>query len=114
DDLLTAVFPVQTACFEHRPENVEIPDHPLVRQTVYDCLHEAMDLVGWLALLREIEAGRVKLLARETREASPFSHQLINANAYAFLDDAPLEERRARAVAARRPSSVLRSAASGG
>jgi ATP-dependent Lhr-like helicase len=102
DDLLTAVFPLQTACFEHRPENLDPPNHPLIRQTVHDCLHEAMDLSGWLQLLAEIEVGSVQLIARETREPSPFSHQLLNANPYAFLDDAPLEERRARAVAARR------------
>ncbi|MGE3639646.1 MAG: DEAD/DEAH box helicase, partial [Pirellulales bacterium] len=102
DDLLTAVFPQQTACFEHRPENLEPPDHPLIRQTVHDCLHEAMDFDGWLELLGDIEAGNVELVARETREPSPFSHQLLNANPYAFLDDAPLEERRARAVSARR------------
>ncbi len=102
DDLLTAVFPMQTACFEHRTGDLEVPDHPIVRQTVHDCLHEAMDLPGWLSVLREIEAGRIELIGRDTREASPFSHQLLNANPYAFLDDAPLEERRTRAVAARR------------
>ncbi|HVT28169.1 MAG TPA: hypothetical protein VHE81_09145, partial [Lacipirellulaceae bacterium] len=68
----------------------------------HDCLHEAMDFNGWLAILRHIEAGEIALVARDTREPSPFSHQLINANVYAFLDDAPLEERRARAVAVRR------------
>ena len=102
DDLLTAVFPMQTACFEHRPPDLELPDHPLVNQTVHDCLTEAMDVERWVELLREIEAGRVELLARDTREPSPFSHQILNANPYAFLDDAPLEERRARAVALRR------------
>ncbi len=105
DDLLTAVFPLQTACFEHRPPEVPVPDHPLVAQTVHDCLTEAMDVVRWEALLREIEAGRVKLSARDTREPSPFSHSILNAQPYAFLDDAPLEERRARAVAARRTYS---------
>jgi ATP-dependent Lhr-like helicase len=102
DDLLTAVFPMQTACFEHRTGDLEPPDHPLVNQTVHDCLHEAMDLDGWKSVLDEIEAGRIQLIPRDTREPSPFSHQLLNANPYAFLDDAPLEERRARAVAARR------------
>ena len=102
DDLLTAVFPMQTACFEHRTGDLEPPDHPLVQQTVHDCLHEAMDLDGWLSCCDEIEAGQIQLVARDTREPSPFSHQLLNANPYAFLDDAPLEERRARAVAARR------------
>jgi ATP-dependent helicase Lhr and Lhr-like helicase len=106
DDLLTAVFPMQTACFEHRTGDLEPPDHPLVNQTVHDCLHEAMDLDGWRATLDDIEAGRIQLIARDTREPSPFSHQLLNANPYAFLDDAPLEERRARAVAARRTIRV--------
>ncbi|HEY4233025.1 MAG TPA: DEAD/DEAH box helicase, partial [Lacipirellulaceae bacterium] len=102
DDLLTAVFPLATACFEHRTGDLELPDHPLIRQTAYDCLHEAMDVTGWLDVLADIEAGRIKLIARDTREPSPFSVQLVNANVYAFLDDAPLEERRARAVSSRR------------
>src|SRR3954469_10941264 len=102
DDLLTAVFPTQTACFEHRTGDLEPPDHPLVRQSIHDCLHEAMDFPGWLDVLHDIEAGRIELVARDTREPSPFSHQLVNANVYSFLDDAPLEERRARAVSVRR------------
>ncbi|HWB14229.1 MAG TPA: DEAD/DEAH box helicase [Pirellulales bacterium] len=102
DDLLTAVFPAQTACQENVTGDIEVPDHPLVNQTVYDCLNEAMDFGGWLDLLGEIEAGRVELVAKDTCEPSPFSHEILNANPYAFLDDAPLEERRARAVATRR------------
>ena len=102
DDLLTAVFPMATACFEHRTGDLELPDHPLIRQTAHDCLHEAMDVTGWLTVLTDIEAGRIELVARDTREPSPFSVQLVNANVYAFLDDAPLEERRARAVSSRR------------
>jgi ATP-dependent helicase Lhr and Lhr-like helicase len=102
DDLLTAVFPAQTACQENVTGDIEVPDHPLVNQTVYDCLHEAMDFDGWLDLLGEIEAGRTQLVAKDTYEPSPFSHEILNANPYAFLDDAPLEERRARAVATRR------------
>jgi ATP-dependent Lhr-like helicase len=102
DDLLTAVFPLQTQCFEHRTGDLVPPDHPMVRQSIHDCLHEVMDFPGWMEVLRDIEAGRIELVARDTREPSPFSHQLVNANVYAFLDDAPLEERRARAVAVRR------------
>jgi ATP-dependent Lhr-like helicase len=102
DDLMSAVFPLQTACFEHRPPDVPIPDHPLIHQTVYDCLHEAMDVDAWLEILREIEAGRIRLIAKDTREPSPFSHGILNANPYSFLDDAPAEERRARAVSVRR------------
>lgn len=106
DDLLAAVFPAQTACLENVVGDIPIPDHPLVAQTVFDCLHEAMDFDRWLALLGDIESGRVELIARDTREPSPFSYELLNANPYAFLDDAPLEERRARAVATRRSLSV--------
>ncbi len=106
DDLLSAVFPMQTACFEHRPPDVPIPDHPLVHQTVFDCLHEAMDVDSWKKILEAIEAGAIKLVAKDTREPSPFSHSILNANPYSFLDDAPLEERRARAVTVRRTLSI--------
>jgi ATP-dependent Lhr-like helicase len=102
DDLLTSVFPAQTACFENRPPDLPVPDHPLVRQTLVDCLTEAVDLPGWLQVLEDLRAGRAHITAMQTREPSPFSHRLLNANPYAFLDDAPLEERRARAVATRR------------
>ena len=102
DDLLTAVFPAQTACQENVTGDIEVPDHPLVQQTVYDCLHEAMDFDGWLELLGDLESGTIELIAKDTYEPSPFSHEILNANPYAFLDDAPLEERRARAVATRR------------
>ena len=105
DDILTAVFPQQTACFEHRPPDLEPPDHPLIHQTLHDCLTEAMDVERWVELLRDIEAGKVELVAKDTREPSPFSHEILNANPYAFLDDAPLEERRARAVTLRRTLS---------
>ncbi|MEX2559884.1 MAG: DEAD/DEAH box helicase, partial [Pirellulales bacterium] len=106
DDLLTQVFPAQTACLENVVGDIEVPDHPLVNQTVHDCLTEAMDVDRWLALIDAIEARSVELVAKDTREPSPFSHQILNANPYAFLDDAPLEERRARAVATRRTLSV--------
>ncbi len=102
EDFLTAVFPLQTACFEHRPPDMEIPDHPLVRQSVYDCLHEAMDLKRWLGVLKQIQDGDVVLHSRDTREPSPFAHELLNARPFEFLDNAPLEERRARAVQTRR------------
>jgi ATP-dependent helicase Lhr and Lhr-like helicase len=106
DDLLTAVFPLQTACFEHRPPDIPVPDHPLVNQTVHDCLTEAMDVERWEKLLADVEQGRIKLVGKDTREPSPFSYSILNANPYAFLDDAPLEERRARAVASRRTLSA--------
>jgi ATP-dependent helicase Lhr and Lhr-like helicase len=102
DDLLSAVFPAQTQCFEHRTGDLEPPNHPIVNQSIHDCLHEVMDLPAWRKMLAQIELGAIELVGRDTREPSPFSHQLLNANPYAFLDDAPLEERRTRAVATRR------------
>ncbi|MBW3599750.1 MAG: DEAD/DEAH box helicase, partial [Planctomycetes bacterium] len=105
EDVLAAAFPETVGCLENHHGDVEIPDHPLVRQTMHDCLHEAMDLDRWIALLRDVKEGRVELIARDTREPSPFCEELINANPYAFLDDAPLEERRTRAVAMRRSLS---------
>jgi ATP-dependent Lhr-like helicase len=102
EDLLAAVFPEQTACQEHARYPIEIPDQPLVRQTLHDCLHEALDLDGVERLCQGLECGRIRLHALETVEPSPFSHEILNARPYAFLDDAPLEERRTRAVALRR------------
>jgi ATP-dependent Lhr-like helicase len=108
DDLLTAVFPEVTACPENltNPGNIPVPDHPLIRQTLHDALHEAMDLDGLVRLLREIKTGKIRVTSVDTREPSPFSYQILNAQPYAFLDDAPLEERRARAVATRRTLTV--------
>ncbi len=105
DDLLAAVFPETVGCLENHSGDIQIPDHPLVRQTMHDCLHEAMDVDRWLALVAKIELGEVELVGRDSCEPSPFSHELINANPYAFLDDAPLEERRTRAVSVRRSLS---------
>ncbi len=102
DDLMTSVFPAQTQCKEHVTGDIELPDHPLVRQTMYDCMNEAIDLASLIKLMERITNGEVELIARDTREPSPFAYQLLNAYPYAFLDDAPLEERRARAVATRR------------
>lgn len=102
EDLLTSVFPAQTACQENVVGDIPIPDQPIVRQTVDDCLHEVCDLDGCLEVLRDIESGAVETIGLDSREPSPFAHQLLNANPYAFLDDAPLEERRARAVTLRR------------
>jgi ATP-dependent helicase Lhr and Lhr-like helicase len=102
DDLLAAVFPEQTACQEHQTYPIELPDHPLVHQTLADCLSEACDLGGARRLLEGIESGAVRFHGVDTVEPSPFAHEIINARPYAFLDDAPLEERRTRAVALRR------------
>ena len=102
EDLLATVFPDQVACLENIVGEREIPDHPLVAQTLEDCLHEAMDSEGWLALLRRMEAGEVLLLQRDLPEPSPLAAEVLSARPYAFLDDAPLEERRTQAVLARR------------
>lgn len=102
DDLLAAVFPDQAACQENITGPIRIPDHVLVRETIDNCLREAMDLDGLLDILRDVENGAVRTVAIDTPEPSPFSHEILNANPYAYLDDAPLEERRARAVQLRR------------
>ncbi|HVN81505.1 MAG TPA: DEAD/DEAH box helicase [Terriglobia bacterium] len=102
EDLLAAVFPAQVACQDNHAGPIELPDHPLVNETIKDCLHEPMDLEGFTTLLQEIERGEIKIIPRDTPAPSPMSHEILNANPYAFLDDAPLEERRARAVSLRR------------
>ena len=103
DDLLAAVFPAQVACQDNAPTgDIEIPDHPLVFETLRDCLTEASDLGGCQSLLSGIETGDIEIFGRDTVQPSVFSHQILNAMPYAFLDDAPLEERRARAVSLRR------------
>ncbi len=102
EDLLAAVFPEQVMCQDNRSGGVELPDHPLVKETIGDCLHEAMDIDGLSALLAKIDSGEIATLAIDTPAPSPMAHEILNANPYAFLDDAPLEERRARAVSLRR------------
>ncbi len=102
DDLLAAVFPAQVGCQENLTGPLEIPDHPLVRQTVEDCLREAMDIDGLITILDRIEAGEITLHARDTTEPSPMAHEIVNGRPFTFLDDAPLEERRTRAVSLRR------------
>ncbi|VTU32866.1 ATP-dependent RNA helicase RhlE [Variovorax sp. PBL-H6] len=102
EDLLASVFPDQVACAENLAGEREIPDHPLVAQTLDDCLHEAMDAEGWLRLLRRMEAGEVQVTACDLPAPSPLAAEVLNARPYAFLDDAPLEERRTQAVQSRR------------
>ena len=102
DDLLAAAFPDAAACLENIPGDREIPDHPLVTQVVEDCLHEAMDIDRFLDLLRRLDSGEIEYLARDLPEPSPLAHEILNAKPYAFLDDAPLEERRTQAVYTRR------------
>jgi ATP-dependent Lhr-like helicase len=98
EDLLGMVFPMQQACLENVVGDIELPDHPLVSETMRDCLQEYLDADGLVDLLGRMERGEVTLLARDVIEPSPLSHEIINANPYAYLDDAPLEERRTRAV----------------
>jgi len=109
DDLLASVFPDAAACFENIEGERQIPDHPLVNEVMKDVLTEAMDVEGLKALLRGLSDGTIRTLAVDTPVPSQFSHEILNANPYAYLDDAPLEERRARAVEMRRvlPESVL-------
>ena len=108
DDLMAAVFPDAAACLENIPGDRQIPDHPLVSQTVRDCLEEAMDFEGLRAVLDRIHRGELRLVARDTPEPSVFAHEILNASPYAFLDDAPLEERRSHAVQTRRATDPRR------
>ena len=109
EDLLAAAFPHAVACLENIPGDREVPDHPLVRQTIDDCVHEVMDLDLLTAVLRRIQTGEIRYIARDLPEPSPLTHEILNARPYAFLDDAPAEERRTQAVYTRRafePSSA--------
>jgi ATP-dependent Lhr-like helicase len=102
EDLVGAVFPDQIACAENLVGEREVPDHPLVNQTIIDCLNEAMDIAGLERLLTLIEAGDIQVIARDLTEPSPLALEVLSAKPYAFLDDAPLEERRTQAVMGRR------------
>src|SRR5205085_4368303 len=104
ENLLAAVFPDQLACLEHIVGDREIPDHPLVIQTIDDCLNDAMDIDGLEEVLRKIESGKIRCVARDLPEPSPLAAEILNARPYAFLDNAPLEERRTQAVYTRRAS----------
>ncbi|WP_437281707.1 DEAD/DEAH box helicase [Sorangium sp. So ce375] len=111
DDLLLSIFPEQQGCQDNHGlfAHVDPPDHPLVREALRDCLTELMDVEGLRALLVGLRSGAIRVVALDTPEPSVFSHEILNANPYAFLDDAPLEERRARAVRVRRglPAEVV-------
>lgn len=102
DDLLASVFPDVVGCQENVTGALELPDHVLIRQTMQDCLREVMDVDGARAILERIEAGSIRLHARDTTEPSPMAHEIVSGRPYTYLDDAPLEERRARAVQLRR------------
>ncbi|MDY0065614.1 MAG: DEAD/DEAH box helicase [Steroidobacteraceae bacterium] len=102
EDLLAAVFPDQAACGENIVGDIVVPDHPLVQQTVRDCLEEAMDIEGFERLLSGLLSGSIEVIARDLTEPSPLALEVLSARPYAFLDDAPLEERRTQAVLSRR------------
>ena len=102
EDLLASVFPDQVACAENLPGEIEVPDHPLVRQTIRDCLEDAMDIDRFENVLRDLEGGAIRVVARDLTEPSPLALEALNARPYAYLDDAPLEERRTQAVMSRR------------
>jgi ATP-dependent Lhr-like helicase len=104
ENILAAVFPDQLACLEHIVGDREIPDHPLVKQTVDDCLTEAMDIDGLEEVLRKVESGEIRCIPRDLPEPSPLASEILNTRPYAFLDNAPLEERRTQAVYTRRAS----------
>jgi ATP-dependent Lhr-like helicase len=102
EDLLAVVFPDQLACAENLTGLRIVPDHPLVRQTVEDCLHETMDLDGFLRLLQRIEDSSIEVVCRDLAAPSPLAHAVIGAKPYAFLDDGEAEERRTRAITTQR------------
>jgi ATP-dependent Lhr-like helicase len=102
DDLMAAIFPQAAACQENVSGPIEIPDHPLVRQTLHDCMTDAMDAEGLRRLVERIEADAIEILCVDTTEPSPLSHEILNGKPFTYLDDAPLEERRTRAVKTRR------------
>jgi ATP-dependent helicase Lhr and Lhr-like helicase len=103
EDLMAAVFPALAACQENAPPGpIEIPEHVLVRQTLHDTLHEAMDSDGLLQLLSQLESGEIRTHFIDSTEPSLLAHEILNGKPYTFLDDAPLEERRTRAVQLRR------------
>ena len=103
DDLMAAVFPALAACQENAAAGpVQIPDHVLVRQTLDDCLHEAMDVDALVDVVSRVSSGDIRTHFVESTEPSVLSHEILNGKPYTFLDDAPLEERRTRAVQLRR------------
>jgi len=110
EDLIAVVFPDQIACAENLRGEREVPSHPLVDQTIADCLHQAMDIDGLVRVLAALERGEIKMLARDLPHPSPLAQEILNAKPYAFLDDAPLEERRTQAVSSRRWLDPMRAA----
>jgi len=113
EDLLSVVFPDQVACAENLRGERQIPDHPLVRQTLHDCLHEVMDVDGFIELLQGIEQGEIRVICRDLAAPSPLAHSILNARPYAFLDDGAAEERRTRLVTTNRLMDLETAAAVG-
>ena len=105
EDLIAVIFPDQLACAENIAGDREVPDHPLVNQVLWDCLHELMDIDGLITVLKGIEDGNIKIIARDLTSPSPMAEEIINAKPYAFLDDTPAEERRTLAIQQRRLAS---------
>jgi ATP-dependent Lhr-like helicase len=106
DDLLAAVFPQAAACQDNVTGPLEIPDHVLVRQTIDDSLHEALDVDGVIEVVRGMESGRIRVHCCDTTEASVLAHEIVTARPYAFLDDEEFQNRRTNAVQLRRGLSV--------
>ncbi len=98
EDLIAHVFPDQIACAENLTGRRDVPEHPLIDQTIHDCLTEAMDIDALIELIGKVERQELTLIAKDLREPSPFAQEIINARPYAFLDDAPAEERRTNAI----------------
>jgi len=98
EDLVALVFPDQLACLENIAGEREIPKHPLVDQTLEDCLTDLMDIDGLERLLTRIGNAEVNIHCRDLAGPSPLAKEIINARPYAFLDDAPAEERRTLAI----------------
>lgn len=105
EDLVAVVFPDQLACVENIRGEREVPDHPLVNQAINDCLHDVMDIDGLQQVLKGLESGTIEWAARDLVAPSPLSDEIVNARPYAFLDDAPAEERRTRSVKTRLPDT---------
>ena len=102
EDLIAVVFPDQLACFENLSGDREVPDHPLVNQTIHDCLHDTMDIDALEQLLTKLEHNTIEVIAKDVTTPSPLALEILNARPYAFLDDAPAEERRTLNVQQRR------------
>ncbi|NNE06742.1 MAG: DEAD/DEAH box helicase, partial [Xanthomonadales bacterium] len=100
EDLIAVVFPDQLACLENIRGAREIPDHPLVHQTIEDCLNDTMDIAGLERLLQSTGAGEIEIHCADLSGPSPMSREIITARPYAFLDDGEAENRRTRAISA--------------